>query len=72
MEAMVTTTNQRVIDDARSPSEELRESQQLVTSIESQLRASKAKLVKQLNEIVLLENERHCLNSSLSEVGTVQ
>ncbi len=66
-----TAVAQEATDEAKHNFEELRKSQGFVKSIESQLSSSKAELVKQINEISRLENERHCLSSSLSEVGII-
>ncbi len=65
---MAEAKTQKATDEAKYISEELRRGQQLVKSIETQLSSSKAELVKQLNEIAHLENERNCLSSSFNEV----
>ncbi len=66
-----TAVAQKATDETKYNFEELRKSQEFVKSIESQLSSSKAELLKKINEISRLENERQCLSSSLSEVGII-
>ncbi len=68
---MAEATTQKATDEAKYTSEELRRSQQLTKTIETQLRSSKTELIEQRNEISRLENERSCLSSSLNEVRII-